>query len=101
ESGRALESFVDACPFRRTGVHFAGTCASVGACPFRRTGVHPRIKSGGRLSPGHALADPRCDPHATGPSKVTSGSRIPRISTMSSVDGYPLFGLQCEPQTVA
>src|SRR5712692_5508145 len=30
----------------------------VGACPCRRTGDHPRIKSGGRLSPGHALWRP-------------------------------------------
>src|SRR6516165_8648170 len=32
---------VGACPYRKTGIHFSGTCACrVGACPYRKTGIH-------------------------------------------------------------
>src|SRR6266852_2187656 len=50
ESGHALDSFIGACPFRRTGVHFAGTCASV-----LYALAHALVGEPVSTSPGHAL----------------------------------------------
>ena len=41
-AGTCARFLSGACSYRRTGIHFAGTCARVlsGACSYRRTGIH-------------------------------------------------------------
>src|SRR5712691_11033535 len=68
-----------------------------GACSYRRTGIHHRIKSGGRLSPEHALGEAldeiaRAPPHA--------GTR-PGVLTLAHDDVVGLQDVPAERVTAA
>src|SRR2546429_5126640 len=70
-----------ACPVPAESEHALDSF--IGACPFRRTSVHPRIKSGGRLSPGHALLGRGPRARAVGAGNGAEGD----VEAIGAVDG--------------
>jgi hypothetical protein len=76
ESGCALDSYVGACPFRKTGIHFSGTCADCLRNCLRLLLVNPAADA--EASAGLFCSSPRTL------DRSEAGAGVPRSSPPDS-----------------